>query len=350
MEGESPVPDHNALAAGEIAALEGFMRAHHIHVNGRLVAEMISGGKSNLTFLLSDDVHRWTYRRPPYSGLTPSAHDVGREFHITNCLHGSRVPVARPVLRCDDPAILGTPFIVTEFVDGRVIRTQENLSEMSDAEVQDCTMELIRVLVDLHQIDPASVGLGDLSRRGDYMRRQFDRWAGQWDLVKNDDSPAIDALRRAVADALPKDSASTITHGDYRIDNVIFASDGTSILAVLDWELAALGDPLADLAMMCMYRGHPLDLILGEQAAWTSARLLPAEQMAEQYSMLSGRQLDHWPAYLAFANFKLAVVAQGIVHRARLDPGRTREAARVQQAVPVLIEQGLRCIALATEA
>jgi aminoglycoside phosphotransferase (APT) family kinase protein len=337
------IPDSGRgdLNPSELSALETYMRAAGIEAIGPIRADLLSGGKSNLTFALSDGASRWTYRRPPYTGLTPSAHDVGREFHITDCLMGTSVPVPRAVLRCDDPDVLGAPFIITEFVEGRVLRTEDDLADLTDPELSACTGELLSVLVELHGVDPDGVGLGNLSRRGDYMHRQFQRWSAQWELVRNESSPDIEPLRRALAKQLPEDSASTITHGDYRIDNAIFAGDTSRILAVLDWELAALGDPLADLAMMCMYRSRPLDLILGVRAAWTSDRLPRPSELAETYARLSGRDLRNWTAYMAFANFKLAVVAQGIVHRARLDADRADEAIRVQAAVPQFIDQGM---------
>ena len=341
MSGESSAGSARDLDASELSSLSTYVSASGISPAGPLTAELISGGKSNLTFMLSDGHTKWTYRRPPYTGLTPSAHDVGREFHISDCLQSTNVPVPRAILRCDDSAVLGAPFIITEFVEGRVLRTETDLVDLSDARLVACADDLVRVLVELHRVDPVEVGLGDLSRRGGYMQRQFQRWAAQWELVRNESSPDIGPLRDSLAKSLPEDSASTVTHGDYRIDNVIFDESASEIRAVLDWELAALGDPLADLAMMCMYRGRPLDLILGVRAAWTTDRLSSPSELAETYARLSGRDLRNWGTYLAFANFKLAVVAQGIVHRARLDPDRVEEADQVQRSISQLIDQGM---------
>ncbi|MFC9357687.1 phosphotransferase family protein [Rhodococcus sp. NPDC057014] len=334
--------EHRGL---DLVALQKFLSDSNVPLNGELRADLISGGKSNLTYAILDDSSRWVLRRPPTAGLTPSAHDVAREFRITSALQGTDVPVAATVALCEDDSVMGAPFTVVEHVTGQVIRTKPELDALSDADIDACTDELVRVLGALHNVDYDAVGLGELGRPDGYVARQVKLWASQWARVKTTDSADVDRLHAALAESIPQQSESSIVHGDYRIDNTILApGDVSTVAAVVDWELSTLGDPLTDVALMCVYRHPALDLVLGEPAAWTSPRLPSADDLAQRYTLASGRDLVHWNFYLALANFKLAVIAEGINHRYRAGATVGDGFDKAGDAVPEFIAAGLRAL------
>ena len=333
------------LPGMDTAALQRFLIGHGIEVQGDLRVELISGGRSNLTFKASDGVTSWVVRRPPTSGLTPSAHDMAREYTVTNALQNTAVPVARTVAFDADGAALGAPMTVVEFIDGVVIRDQDELAALSDADVAANAAELVRVLAELHAVDYQAVGLGDFGRPDGFVARQVALWARQWERVKTRELDDVARLHAALADAVPSASAASIVHGDFRIDNTILdRGDPKRVRAVVDWELSSLGDPLTDAALMCVYRAPIFDLVLGSHAAWTSPRLPSADDLAQQYATVSGRDLGDWGFYLALANFKLGVIGEGITHRALHGSDSGAGAVHAADATPEFIAAGLRAL------
>lgn len=330
----------------DLSALDRHLRAIGVPREGELRAELIAGGRSNLTFLVADAASKWVLRRPPLAGLTPSAHDMTREYTVVAALADTVVPVARPVTLCNDDAVLGAPFQMVEFVAGRVVRSQAELEALGGADtIEGCVQGLIRVLADLHAVDPDAVGLGDFGRPTGYLERQVRRWGSQWDLVALPDDPRDADLRRLhalLADAVPPQSRVSLVHGDYRIDNTILdADDAGRVRAVVDWELSTLGDPLSDAALMCVYRDPSLDLIIDEHAAWTSPLLPDADELAQRYSVMSGQPLAHWDFYMALGYFKVAIIAAGIAYRLRVGGGTTGTTDKVGDTVAPLIARGL---------
>ncbi|WP_253784160.1 phosphotransferase family protein [Nocardia amikacinitolerans] len=328
-----------------IPALQQFLKEHGVEVRGELNVEPIGGGRSNLTYLAFDDESKWVVRRPPVAGLTPSAHDMAREFTVTRALRNSPVPVAETIAFDEHGVTLGVPMTVVEFVDGAVIRDQADLAAFTDDQLASAVGKLVRVLADLHAVDHRSIGLTEFGRPNGFVTRQVKLWAAQWDRVKTRELADVDALRAALTRSIPPESAATIVHGDFRIDNTIVdPADPGRVRAVVDWELSTLGDPLTDVALMCVYRSPAFDLVLGSQAAWTSDRLPDAEDLAHSYAELSGRDLANWPFYLALANFKLGVIAEGITHRALHGSDSGRAAARAAEATPEFMAAGLRAL------
>ncbi|WP_204080286.1 phosphotransferase family protein [Mycobacterium riyadhense] len=336
----------------DLPALDRYLRSLGIGRDGELRGELISGGRSNLTFRVYDDATSWLVRRPPLHGLTPSAHDMAREYKVVAALQDTPVPVARTIALCDDDSVLGAPFQIVEFVVGQVVRRRAQLDAFSRSAIGGCVDALIRVLVDLHSIDPNAVGLSDFGKPSGYLERQVRRWGSQWELVRlPDDRRDADVARlhSALQQAIPQQSRTSIVHGDYRIDNTILdADDPTRVRAVVDWELSTLGDPLSDAALMCVYRDPALDLIVNAQAAWTSPLLPNADELADRYSLVSGQPLGHWEFYMALAYFKLAIIAAGIDFRRRMSlraDGRDDAYDTSPEVVAPLISRGLAEIA-----
>lgn len=329
------------------AALRQYLIDHGVAVRGGLEVELIAGGRSNLTFKVSDESSAWVVRRPPLGGLTPSAHDVGREFVVTEKLYGTGVPIAQPIALDADGAVCGAPLTVTEFVTGRVYRHKDDLDALSDRELAANTAALVRVLVELHSVDYRAVGLESFGRPEGFVARQVRLWARQWDLVQTREIGDVAKLVAALDDAVPQVSQASVVHGDFRIDNTICDPERPDVIrAVVDWEMSTLGDPLTDIALMCAYRSPAFDLVFGHPAAWTSSRLPSADALAEQYAKLSGRDLADWNFYLALANFKIGVIAEGITHRAAHGAGGVLHADEAAQAAPEFIaaaRTALRC-------
>jgi aminoglycoside phosphotransferase (APT) family kinase protein len=337
-----------SLEGLDLAALDRHLRAQGIARTGELRAELIAGGRSNLTFLVADDASKWVLRRPPLHGLTPSAHDMAREYRVVAGLADTPVPVARAVTMSNDDSVLGAPFQMVEHVEGLVVRSASELAALGDATVISGSVDaLIRVLAELHAVDPQAVGLGDFGKPAGYLDRQVRRWGSQWDLVRLPDDPRdadVTRLHRALAESVPAQSRNSIVHGDYRIDNTILdAQDPTRVLAVLDWELSTLGDPLSDAALMCVYRDPMFNLILSMEAAWSAPQMPSADELAHRYSVQSGQDLAHWDFYMALAYFKAAIIAAGIDFRHR-QGSEAEGSSSVGAAVAPAIAAGLAAL------
>ncbi|MCF3121386.1 phosphotransferase family protein [Streptomyces arenae] len=312
-------------------------------VDGPLTARLIEGGRSNLTYAVSDGASRWVVRRPPLGHVLATAHDMKREHRVIEALHPTDVPVPAPVLlseAAEGNAALGAPFYVMEFVDGTPYRTAEQLAPLGPERTRNAVLGLVDTLVDLHAVDPAAVGLGDFGRPDGFLDRQLRRWGKQLDASRNRDLAGIDELHAALGRALPASPAPAVVHGDFRLDNVLIGEDDR-IKAVLDWEMSTLGDPLTDLGLLVMYSAK---LEVPDSPVSTTAGAPghpdPAE-LIERYAARSGRDVSGVAWYTAFAWFKLAVILEGIHYRYTL--GQTVGAGfdRIGELVPVFIEHGL---------
>ena len=279
--------------------------------------EIIAGGHSNLTFLVTDaNGRRLVLRRPPLAHGLVSAHDMAREHRIISALNRSSVPVPTTVGLCENDSINGAPFYVMEYVEGHVVRDVESaerlLSESARARASE---SLADTLAAIHEVDLVAVSLNDLGRHEDYLARQLRRWYEQWEQQRTRDLSLIDDVRAVLVANLPAQQAATIVHGDYRLDNTMVDDDG-NVCAVLDWEICTLGDPLADIAMLAVYWTGPTDT----QSAWESgATTAPGfwdrNQLIERYAQSSGRDLGNFDLYMAFANWKLACILEGVYAR-----------------------------------
>ncbi|MFE2375893.1 phosphotransferase family protein [Streptomyces sp. NPDC059398] len=309
-------------------------------VRGPLSARLIEGGRSNLTYTVSDGTGRWVVRRPPLGHVLATAHDMKREHRVISALHPTGVPVPEPVLLCEDESVIGSPFYVMEFVEGTPYRTAAQLAPLGAERTRAAVLGLVDTLVDLHAVDPEAVGLADFGRPEGFLDRQLRRWGKQLDASRNRDLPGIDELHATLGRELPRSPAPTVVHGDYRLDNVLLGPDDR-INAILDWEMSTLGDPLTDLGLLVMYSS---DLGIPESPVSTTSGAAghpsPTE-LVERYAARSGRDTSAIAWYTAFAWFKLAVILEGIHYRYTL--GQTVGAGfdQIGSLVPVFIEHGL---------
>lgn len=301
--------------------------------------EVITGGRSNLTYTVTDvSGTRWVLRRPPLHSVLKSAHDVGREYRLMDALQDSAVPVPPLVGHETDDAVNGAPFYVMEFVDGHVIRSVDDATAALSEEARRPTARaLVQTLADLHAVDIDQVGLGDLAKRDEYIARQLKRWYGQFQKGDSRDLPLVGELHdRLVAD-IPEQRGTAIVHGDYRLDNVIVDDAGT-IKAVLDWELCTLGDPLADVGLLAVYWTPPsateLPLI---PAAGAIPGFPDVDEVTGWYGQLSGRDLDELPYYVAFGFWKLAIILEGVY--ARFSAGAYGETDDSHKVFAQLVEE-----------
>ncbi|MFJ4717001.1 phosphotransferase family protein [Streptomyces sp. NPDC088785] len=312
-------------------------------VGGPLSGRLIEGGRSNLTYEVSDGSAKWVVRRPPLGHVLATAHDMKREHRVIAALHDTPVPVPEALLLCEDDSVAGAPFYVMEFVDGTPYRTAEQLAPLGAERTRAAVLGLVDTLVDLHAVDPAAVGLGDFGRPDGFLDRQLRRWGKQLDASRNRELAGIDELHAALGRSLPDSPAATIVHGDYRLDNVLVRQDADGadrIKAVLDWEMSTLGDPLTDLGLLAMYSAR-LELPDSPISTTASAAGHPAPaELIERYAARSGRDVSAVSWYTAFAWFKLAVILEGIHYRYTL--GQTVGAGfdRIGELVPVFIAHG----------
>jgi len=308
---------------------------------GDLTGAVIAGGKSNLTYRISDGATTWALRRPPLAHVLPTAHDMVREFRVISALAGTAVPVADAVALCADPQVLGAPFYLMSFVDGLVLDRPDVLAGLDHETARSTCEQLIDTLLRLHEVDPATVGLSDFGRPEGFLARQVKRWHGQWTASETQPRAELGQVVDRLNATMPEQSAPGIVHGDYRLTNVMYRPDFSDIAAVVDWEMATLGDPLTDVGLLCVY--HQL---AGESGAivprmTSEAGFLTPGELTQRYARTSGRDISGLPWYIGFGYFKLAVIAEGIA--ARHQQGKTVGDGFdwFAEAVPGLLDSAL---------
>ncbi|MBS1678907.1 MAG: phosphotransferase family protein [Actinobacteria bacterium] len=306
-----------------------------------LEAELIGGGRSNITVALRQGRREWVLRRPPLGRRLPTAHDMGREFAVLGGLVGSAVPAPRPLFHCDDEAVIGAEFYVMERVDGRILRAPRDV-DLDPAAARRTSFALVETLAAIHAVDYEAAGLAGLGRPDRYAERQVRRWVGQLDSGIRVTAPLRELATRLEA-AVPASSRAALVHGDYRIDNVVLdPADPGRIVAVLDWEMATIGDPLADLGMLVMYWCRPGDRCASEVHEITTAPgFIEREELTAAYAAATGADLADLPFFVALAHFKLAVIVAGI--GARMEAGDTLGEGfeQIAEIPDVLVAGGL---------
>ena len=332
---ELALPDE-ALARYLETALPGF--------RGPLSSSKFSGGQSNPTYRLDAASGRYVLRRKPPGSLLASAHAVDREFRVLQALHGSPVPVARPLHLCRDDGVIGSMFYVMEYVDGRVF-WDPALPELNAEQRGACYQALVATLAALHSLDVEAIGLSGYGKPGNYFARQIARWTEQYRASQTRPIPAMDVLADKLAARCPADDgAVALVHGDYRIDNLMFDAGGGRVLAVVDWELSTLGHPLADLGYLCMALRLPRNPALPGLAGLDRGELgIPDEvRLLQDYARLSGRPIPtDWPFVLGFSYFRLAAIAQGVARRAEQGNASSARASEAGRMTAMLADAGL---------
>jgi aminoglycoside phosphotransferase (APT) family kinase protein len=301
------------------AKLEKYLLENIEGLEGPLVVEQFPRGHSNLTYLIRMGDKEMVLRRPPFGSTVKGAHDMGREYTVLSKLHGLYAPAPNPLLFCEDHEIIGADFYVMERKRGIVLRNDKPEGYEFDADtVRRICEAFIDNLAELHNLDWETAGLGVLRRDGSYMERQIKGWAKRWDGSKTDDIPAMDKAAAWLAEHLPEDSGAVLVHNDYKFDNIMLdPADLTKVVGVFDWEMATIGDPLADLATTLGYWSEPGD----DQLSTTQCFLTTLEgaptrkELAARYAEKTGRDVTNIHYYYVLALFKLAVILQQIYYR-----------------------------------
>lgn len=334
--GTRPVPADDLIDA---AALERWMASRMPDFAGPVRLSRFKGGQSNPTYRVDTPGGSYVLRRQPFGTLLPSAHAVDREYRLIAALHPTGFPVPEPQFGlCTDDSVIGSMFYVMELVQGRTIWDGSLPDATGPAERTAIYHAIIDTLALLHQVDYQAVGLGDYGKPGNYFERQVGRWTKQYLASKTDDLPEMDRLIDFLPRSLPVQQRTAIVHGDYRIDNMIFHATEPRVLAVLDWELSTLGDPMADLAYLLMNWVTEPEGRSGLLGLDLAALGIPTmDAMAERYAERTG--LDSVPDmnwYFAFNLFRLTGIVQGIKKRVIDGTASSAQAAEMAQRVPAL--------------
>ncbi len=333
--GTKPVEERHRI---DVAALERYLALKIEKI------EQFKGGQSNPTYrLCASDGRRFVLRRKPPGKLLPSAHAVEREYRVIKALHAVGFPVAKPGALCEDESVIGTAFYVMDCVEGRVLWDQ-SLPGMSKAERAAIWDELNHVISKLHRVDYRAAGLEDFGKPGDYVARQVSRWSKQYQASQTQKIEAMDNLIGWLPKNIPPASATSVVHGDYRLDNAIFHPTEPRILAVLDWELSTIGDSLADFSYHCMSWHIPPGQFRGIAGLDLAALGIPSEQAyVQSYCERTGRPAINpstWDYYMAYNLFRMAAILQGIAKRVLDGTAASTHAAEAGSRAPLLAELG----------
>ncbi len=325
-----------------------WMAGLDIGAQGGLAYERIGNGKSNLTYLVSDEAdHRWVLRRPPLGTLLASAHDVAREFRILSALQDTAVPVPRTIALTDDPAVTDAPLVLMSHVDGVVLDDPSVAAGLSEDRRRTVGVEMPTTLGRIHDVDLDATGLVDLASHKPYAARQIKRWSAQWEQSKTREVPVLERLAAALTDHAPEQTELSLVHGDFHLSNVITGGDGT-IVAVVDWELCTLGDPLADVGALLAYWSEASDDTPGFFQASTLPGFPNRDDLVETYARSTGRDTAAVPYWHALALWKLSIIAEGVLRRAMTDErNRARDGGPTTSLIDGIVA---RAVATAEDA
>ncbi|MGO9834803.1 MAG: phosphotransferase [Polyangiaceae bacterium] len=325
----------------DVGSLDRYLRAQVEGFGGTVDVAQFKGGQSNPTFLVSAGGKRYVIRRKPPGTLLPSAHAVDREYRVITALAATDVPVPRTHVLCEDESIIGTPFYVMDYVEGRIFwePTLPGLSPDDRACIYDAMND---VIARLHRVDPSAVGLSDYGKPGNYFARQIARWSKQYRASETKPIEAMHRLIEWLPQHVPAGDETTIVHGDFRLDNMVFHPDRPEILALLDWELSTLGHPLADFSYNCMQWRLPTETGRGLAGADSASFGIPSEaEYVAAYCRRTGRQsIGNWDFCLAYNMFRLAAILQGIAGRVEQGTAASPHAVQTAAMARPIAEQG----------
>ncbi|MFK3976541.1 phosphotransferase family protein [Shewanella vesiculosa] len=330
--------------------LSAYLEQHVADFTGPITLEKFSGGQSNPTYKVTSPTGVYVLRRQPPGKLLKSAHAVDREYRVLDSLKDSDVPVAKVFHLCEDCSVIGSMFYLMEFCDGTVYWSA-SLAEIDSNDRRSAMYDAMnKVLVALHSVDVDGVGLADYGKAGNYFERQLGRWTSQYRATELHNIAAMDALINWLEDNLPSDDGRVcLVHGDFRLDNMMFAKDSPEVIALLDWELSTLGHPFADLAYQCMQLRMPAGMgsIDGLKDIDRASLGIPSEEeyVARYCQRMGIEQIEHWGFYLAFSFFRLAAIAQGVAKRATEGNASNEHANKVGSFVEPLAKMALDVIA-----
>jgi len=311
MTDTSPVPGI------DVDPVTAWFTEHAPTVAPPLAFELIAGGRSNLTFRVTDQADGdWVLRRPPRGHVLATAHDMGREHRIISALAPTDVPVAPVVGLCTDVEVNdGAPFYVMDFVDGTVLRDARAAEAVTPAVRRRAGLSVAETLARIHAVDPDAVGLGELGRKEGYIARQLKRWNGQFEASATREVPTVTDAYARLLQHIPEQGPAAIVHGDYRLDNCM-VDDAGEVIAVLDWEICTLGDPLADLGVLMVYWTEPDDPFAALPGAATALEGFPSRaELVAAYEGAGGRPVGNIDYYVAFGYWKLACILEGVYAR-----------------------------------
>lgn len=323
--------DKNTL---NLTVLTKYLEANLVGFEGPITAEKFPGGQSNPTFKVQAKSGVYVLRRQPPGNLLKSAHAVDREYAVLSALKETNVPVAKVYHLCEDASVLGSMFYIMEFCEGRIF-WKAALSEITDNKTRSAMYDAMnQTLVNLHSVDIDAVGLSDYGKPGNYFKRQLERWVKQYKASELQPIEAMDTLITWLENNLPNDEGKvSLVHGDYRLDNLMFDSKTSEIIAVLDWELSTIGHPYSDLAYQCMQLRMPQNMgsIDGLKGIDRKSLGIPTEEeyVAKYCERMGIESIDHWSFYLAFSFFRLAAIIQGVAKRAVDGNASNSEASKL---------------------
>jgi aminoglycoside phosphotransferase (APT) family kinase protein len=300
----------------DLSRLRTYLNANAPHLSGELTAELVTGGRSNLTYFVQAGSLQYVLRRPPLGHVLTTAHDMAREYRVITALAKSEVPVPDSLLLCEDESIIGAPFYLMSKVEGTVFRTKKSTALLSTVDAKKVSFELIETLALLHQVDPIDVGLENFGKVEGFLERQSVRWQKQLASSKSRDIRDIDELASQLSASIPTSKSNGVLHGDYRLDNCIINAD-MRLAGIVDWEMSTLGDCLSDVGLFVVYWDGIPGLPDSPVSGGISAELgFPgAAELLERYAIHTGGNLDRINWYVAFGFFKLAVILEGIHFR-----------------------------------
>jgi aminoglycoside phosphotransferase (APT) family kinase protein len=339
--GTKPVAERQKV---DLVALRAYMQEHVEGFSGELAIEQFKGGQSNPTFKLTSGGHSYVLRTKPgpAAKLLASAHAIDREFRVMDALNKAGFPAARQYALCTDESVIGRAFYIMEFVAGRVLWDQ-SLPDMSNAERAAHYDEMNRVISQLHTVDYKAIGLESYGKPGNYFGRQIDRWTRQYKASETEKIEAMDQLIEWLPRNIPPGDETSIVHGDYRLDNMIFHPTEPRVLAVLDWELSTLGHPLADFSYHCMSWHIPPGQFRGIGGLDLKAMGIPTEaDYIARYCERTGRtiRMEDFRFYLAYNMFRMAGILQGIMKRYVDGTASSEQALRSGKAAGPMAEMG----------
>lgn len=326
--------------------LRRYLAQHIPGEDAPLEVTRISGGHSNETFYIKRGTQEWVLRRPPRGPLLPTAHDVLREYRVLKALNTTTVPTPKVVLACEDTDIIGAPFYLMERVHGIVARDTLPPYANDVAGRRAISIALMDALVALHGADWRAIGLGDFGKPEGYLERQLRRWSGQLEKSRQRPLPDLDAVTAWLTEHMPASGPATIVHGDFRLDNVMLSNDEPRVIAIFDWEMATIGDPLADVGYLLSFWREPgdpePDFASDVWRAMEQPGFLTRKEITDYYAERSGRTVRDMAFYEALAIWKLAILLEGSYSRHRSGTTDDPFFARLDEGVPALARRALR--------